>query len=77
MPWKPIPDKLRHQNNKLSTIMKRFVLCAAFAASVLASYAGTLEFTTSCGDSYIVRYPSELSSVELAECLMALDEVLC
>ena len=57
--------------------MKKFFLCAAFATMTLVSFAGSLQFTTSCGDSYIVEYPDDMSTQELVDRLILLDQALC
>lgn len=57
--------------------MKKFFLCAAFATMALASFAGSLQFNTSCGDSYTVEYPDDMSTQELVDRLILLDKALC
>ena len=57
--------------------MKKFFLCAAFATMALASFAGSLQFNTSCGDTYTVEYPDDMSTQELVDRLILLDKALC
>lgn len=57
--------------------MRRFFLLAAFALVAVASFAGSLQFTTSCGDSYTVEYPDGMSTQELVDRLIMLDAALC
>ncbi|WP_300506900.1 hypothetical protein [uncultured Duncaniella sp.] len=57
--------------------MKKFFICAALATVALVSFAGKLEFNTSCGDSYIVEYPDDMTTQELVDRLILLDKALC
>lgn len=57
--------------------MKKIILIAVFALVSITSFAGTLKFTTSCGDSYIVEYPDGMSTIELCDRLLMLDAALC
>ncbi len=57
--------------------MKRFVLSMAFAFVAVVSFADTIQFTTSCGDTYTVEYPDDMSTQELVDRLILLDAALC
>ncbi len=57
--------------------MKKFFLFAAFALVAVTSFAGSVKFTTSCGDSYTVEYPDGMSTQELVDRLIMLDAALC
>lgn len=57
--------------------MRKLFLFAAFALIALASFAGSIVFTTSCGDTYTVEYPDDMSSKELVDRLILLDAALC
>ena len=58
--------------------MKKLMTLFAFIAfGTVASYAGELEFTTSCGDTYIIQYPDGMETSELFRRLLLLDEALC
>lgn len=57
--------------------MRKLFLFAAFALVAVASFAGSVKFTTSCGDTYTVEYPDGMSSQELVDRLIMLDAALC
>lgn len=57
--------------------MKKLVLSVAFALVAVLSFAGTIQFTTSCGDTYTIEYPDGMTTPELVDRLILLDAALC
>lgn len=57
--------------------MKKVIFTVALALVAVVSFAGTLQFTTSCGDTYIIEYPDDMPTQELVDRLILLDAALC
>lgn len=57
--------------------MKKIILSVAFALVAVVSFAGSVSFTTSCGDTYTVEYPDGMTTQELVDRLILLDSALC
>ena len=57
--------------------MKKMILSVAFALVAVVSFAGTIQFTTSCGDTYTIEYPDGMTTPELVDRLILLDAALC
>ena len=57
--------------------MKKVILTVALALVAVVSFAGTIQFNTSCGDTYTVEYPDGMTTTELVDRLILLDAALC
>lgn len=57
--------------------MKKVFLFVALALVAAVSFAGTVRFTTSCGDTYTIEYPDGMTASELVDRLILLDAALC
>ena len=57
--------------------MKKVFLSVALALVAAISFAGTVRFTTSCGDTYTIEYPDGMTASELVDRLILLDAALC
>jgi len=57
--------------------MKKMILSVALALVAVVSFAGTIQFTTSCGDTYTIEYPDGMTTPELVDRLILLDAALC
>ncbi len=57
--------------------MKKILFVMSFSLVAIISFAGSVQFTTSCGDTYTVEYPDDMSSQELCDRLIMLDSALC
>ena len=57
--------------------MKKVILSVALALVAVVSFAGTIQFTTSCDDTYTIEYPDGMTTPELVDRLILLDAALC
>lgn len=57
--------------------MKKVILSVALAFVAVVSFAGSIQFTTSCGDTYIIEYRDGMTASELVDRLLLLDAALC
>lgn len=57
--------------------MKKVFLSVALALVAAVSFAGTVRFTTSCGDTYTIEYLDGMTASELVDRLILLDAALC
>lgn len=77
MKGKAKAETLNSRHEEIFFKMKKTVLTIAFALVAIVSFAGSIQFTTSCGDTYTVKYPDGMSTQELCDRLMMLDSALC